>query len=61
MTIRVGFLGGGFIAHYHGKMLHTSGADVEIALVHDPDPAKEAAFVAASVPVGCAKLAEMSL
>ena len=32
MTIRVGFLGGGFIAHYHGKMLHTSGADVEIAV-----------------------------
>ena len=48
MTIRVGFLGGGFIAHYHGKMLHTSGADVEIAVVHDPDPAKEAAFAAAS-------------
>ncbi|MGZ4727045.1 MAG: Gfo/Idh/MocA family protein [Acidimicrobiales bacterium] len=48
MTIRVGFLGGGFIAHYHGKMLHTSGADVEIAVVHDPDPAKEAAFASAS-------------
>jgi len=48
MTIRVGFLGGGFIAHYHGKMLHTSGADVEIAVVHDPDPAKEAGFAAAS-------------
>jgi len=48
MTIRVGFLGGGFIAHYHGKMLHTSGADVEIAAVHDPDPAKVAGFASAS-------------
>jgi predicted dehydrogenase len=46
--LRVGFLGGGFIAHYHGKMLHTSGADVEITAVHDPDPAKEAGFAAAS-------------
>ncbi len=48
MTIRVGFLGGGFIAHYHGKMLHTSGADIEIAAVHDPDAAKAAGFAAAS-------------
>ncbi len=44
MTVRVGFLGGGFIAHYHGKMLHTSGADVAITQVHDPDPEKAAAF-----------------
>jgi predicted dehydrogenase len=48
MTTRVGFLGGGFIAHYHGKMLHTSGADAEIAWVYDPDPAKAEAFAAAS-------------
>ena len=48
MTLRVGFLGGGFIAHYHGKMLHTSGADAEIALVHDPDRAKADAFASAS-------------
>lgn len=48
MTVRVGFLGGGFIAHYHGKMLHTSGADVDIALVHDPDETKAQAFAAAS-------------
>jgi myo-inositol 2-dehydrogenase/D-chiro-inositol 1-dehydrogenase len=48
MTLRVGFLGGGFIAHYHGKMLHRSGADVEIAMVHDPDTTKGAAFAAAS-------------
>jgi len=48
LTIRVGFFGGGFIAHYHGKMLHTSGADVAIVAVHDPDPAKAAAFAQAS-------------
>jgi predicted dehydrogenase len=44
VTVRVGFLGGGFIANYHGKMLHTSGADAEIVVVHDPDQAKAAAF-----------------
>lgn len=44
MTIRVGFLGGGFIAHYHGKMLHTSGSDARIVAVHDPDEAKAARF-----------------
>jgi predicted dehydrogenase len=48
MTLRVGFLGGGFIAHYHGKMLHTSGAPAEIALVHDPDRVKAQGFAAAS-------------
>jgi predicted dehydrogenase len=48
MTVRVGFLGGGLIASYHGKMLHTSAADAEIAVVHDPDRAKGEAFAAAS-------------
>ncbi len=48
MTVRVGFLGGGFIAHHHGKMLHTSGVDAHIALVHDPDAAKADAFASAS-------------
>jgi predicted dehydrogenase len=48
VTVRVGFLGGGFIATYHGKMLHGSGADVEIAAVHDPDRARAQAFAAAS-------------
>ena len=42
MTVRVGFLGGGFIANHHGKMLHTSGADAAIVAVHDPDSAKAA-------------------
>jgi predicted dehydrogenase len=48
MTVRVGFLGGGFIAHYHGKMLHRSGADAAIVAVHDPDAAKAAHFAAKS-------------
>ena len=48
MTIRVGFLGAGFIATHHGKMLRTSGADALIASVHDPDTARAASFAAAS-------------
>jgi predicted dehydrogenase len=48
MTVRVGFLGGGFIAHYHGKMLHASEADAAIVAVHDPDPDKASSFAAKS-------------
>jgi predicted dehydrogenase len=48
VTTRVGFIGGGFIASYHGKMLHTSDADVSIVAVHDPDTRKAEAFAAAS-------------
>jgi predicted dehydrogenase len=48
MTVRVGFLGGGFIATYHRQMLEGSGADVVVAAVHDPDPARAEAFAAAS-------------
>ncbi len=48
MTVRIGFLGGGLIATYHGKMLHRSGADVAIAAVYDVDPARTAAFAEAS-------------
>ena len=44
MTVRVGFLGGGFIARYHHLMLGVSGADIELVGVHDPDPAKAAGF-----------------
>jgi myo-inositol 2-dehydrogenase/D-chiro-inositol 1-dehydrogenase len=50
-AVRVGFLGGGFIAHHHGKMLHTSrkqGTDVDLVAVHDPDPDKAAGFAARS-------------
>jgi predicted dehydrogenase len=46
MTVRVGFLGGGHIARYHTMMLRLAGADAEIAVVHEPDPAKAQRFVA---------------
>ena len=48
MTIRVGFLGAGLIATYHGKSLRRSGADHVIAAVYDPDAERAAAFAAAS-------------
>lgn len=48
MTVRIGFLGGGLIATYHGKSLRRSGADHLIAAVHDVDPERTAAFAAAS-------------
>jgi predicted dehydrogenase len=57
MTVRVGFLGAGFIATFHSKMLHgaaRAGLDVGWAGVHDPDPAKAAAFAAASGAAVCA-------
>lgn len=46
MTIRVGFLGAGFIATFHSKMLRASGVDHERAGVFDPDPARADDFVA---------------
>ncbi len=48
MTVRIGFLGAGLIATYHGKSLRRSGADHVIAAVHDPDESRCAAFAAAS-------------
>jgi len=48
MTVRIGFLGGGLIATYHGKSLHRSGADAVIAAVYDADPERTAAFAQAS-------------
>jgi predicted dehydrogenase len=48
MSLQIGFLGAGFIAEYHGKMLHRSGTDHVIAAVHDVDPARAAAFAQAS-------------
>ena len=48
MTVRVGFLGGGLIATYHGMSLKRSGADMVIAAVHDADPARTASFAQAS-------------
>ncbi|MGQ0831512.1 MAG: Gfo/Idh/MocA family protein [Microthrixaceae bacterium] len=48
MTVRIGFLGAGLIATYHGKSLRRSGADHVIAAVHDPDEFRREAFAAAS-------------
>lgn len=48
MTVRIGFLGAGLIATYHGKSLRRSGADHVIAAVYDPDADRGAAFAAAS-------------
>jgi predicted dehydrogenase len=48
VTVRIGFLGAGLIATYHGKSLHRSGSDHVIAAVYDPDPDRAAAFAQAS-------------
>ena len=48
MTVRVGFLGAGLIATYHGKSLRRSGADHVIAAVFDPDASRADVFAAAS-------------
>ena len=47
MTVRVGFLGAGFISRFHVVALATSGVDNEIVAVHDPDPERAQAFAAA--------------
>jgi myo-inositol 2-dehydrogenase/D-chiro-inositol 1-dehydrogenase len=47
-ALRVGFLGAGLIASYHGISLHRSSPETVIAAVHDPDPARAEAFAAAS-------------
>lgn len=46
MTVRVGFLGAGFIATFHSKMLRASGVDHERAGVYDPDRQRAEDFVA---------------
>lgn len=43
--VRIGFLGAGFIAAFHSKLLHVSGAAIERTGVFDPDPGRAAAFV----------------
>ena len=48
MTVRIGFLGAGLIATYHGKSLRRSGADHVIAAVHDVDSERTVAFAQAS-------------
>lgn len=46
--MRVGFLGAGFIATFHSKLLRASRADHERAGVHDPDRSRAEAFVGAA-------------
>jgi predicted dehydrogenase len=48
VTVRIGFLGAGLIATYHGKSLRRSGSDHVIAAVHDPDADRCTAFAQAS-------------
>lgn len=48
MAVRVGFLGAGFIATFHSKLLRASGVEHVRAGVHDPDRARAEAFVAAA-------------
>jgi predicted dehydrogenase len=46
MTVRVGFLGAGFISEYHASFLRASRADYEIVAVHDPDGPRAERFAA---------------
>lgn len=44
VTVRIGFLGAGLIAHYHALQLHSCDTPHEIVGVYDPDPARAATF-----------------
>lgn len=46
MTVRIGFLGAGLIAHAHAFGLHESGEAYELTGVHDPDTARRDEFAA---------------
>ncbi len=46
MTVRVGFLGAGFIATFHSKLLRASGIEHARAGVFDPDRTRAEEFVA---------------
>jgi predicted dehydrogenase len=46
MTVRVGFLGAGFISRFHHLFLSSTGVDHEITAVHDPDPERAASLAA---------------
>ena len=46
MTVRVGFLGAGLIAHFHALGLFESGEDVAFAGVYDPDRDRAEEFAA---------------
>lgn len=59
MAVRIGFLGCGLIAGFHSKMLRASGGSVVRAGCYDADPARAAAFAAASGHHVCASEAEV--
>ena len=44
VTVRIGFLGAGLIAHYHALQLHACDTPHEIVAVYDPDPGRAEAF-----------------
>jgi predicted dehydrogenase len=44
MTVRVGFLGAGFIARYHAMQLRLAAEPNEIVAVYDPEPGRAASF-----------------
>ena len=46
MSLGVGFYGAGFITRFHRSYLRDAGIDHRIVAVHDPDPARAAAFAA---------------
>jgi len=48
VAVRVGFLGAGFIATFHSKLLRRAGVDHVRAGVFDPDRSRAEAFVAAA-------------
>lgn len=47
MTVRVGFLGAGFIARYHAMQLHLAPEGCDVVAVHDLDPDRAARFAEA--------------
>ena len=46
MTVRIGFLGAGFITKIHGYLLAQSGVDHAVVAVHDPEAERAKAFAA---------------
>ena len=59
VTVRVGFLGAGFIATYHSKALRHSGEDVTWSGVYDLDQARAEAFGAITKARVCASEEEL--
>jgi len=59
VSVRVGFLGAGFIARYHAMQLRLVAEPNEIVAVYDPDRARAEAFVAAESGRVCDDLDEV--